>query len=440
MADPSDVHVIASGLAASGASWYLVPLTGVSVTDHAQSATVGGSVLLVAVHTGECCDGESYFDGEQASGTTPGQEVSFPVITPTHNTDCYQCSPEYATPYQSTSQGTATPDLVQNGSNIYLQATGAAAAKVARTELCASTCSSDSASLDRACGSISNDFSLSGDVSGSSAHLYVSGSLTAALYGCNDSGSCDPAPDITCVDFVETSFQVTVTNVGTGHQAVIDSMITGVVTENTLIGGVFSLSENQSVVDPDGWFQSMLPSFVVDSQAVYWTLSGADFLLPPGHYTVTYSAVTVSRLKPSRDVTSTAYNQNCFATCGSPSDRPDGFVNFADYVRLQQAIGSSYTDPCYTPLADLDGDGYISADEVNSLLCSNMADFNGDGFVDIYDFDDYVDAFTLSATPVACADTNGDGFIDIFDYNQFVSLLSADLGECSDVMIDPAGC
>lgn len=45
------------------------------------------------------------------------------------------------------------------------------------------------------------------------------------------------------------------------------------------------------------------------------------------------------------------------------------------------------------------------------------ADFNGDGFVDFFDYQEFVDAFE---TGVGNADVNGDGFVDFFDYGDFV--------------------
>lgn len=46
------------------------------------------------------------------------------------------------------------------------------------------------------------------------------------------------------------------------------------------------------------------------------------------------------------------------------------------------------------------------------------ADFNADGFVDIYDFSAYVEAFELGNP---AADVNGDAFVDIYDFGDFVS-------------------
>lgn len=49
-------------------------------------------------------------------------------------------------------------------------------------------------------------------------------------------------------------------------------------------------------------------------------------------------------------------------------------------------------------------------------------DFNLDGFVDFFDFDDYVQCFEGTACPPgANADFNGDDFVDFFDYDDFVA-------------------
>ena len=54
------------------------------------------------------------------------------------------------------------------------------------------------------------------------------------------------------------------------------------------------------------------------------------------------------------------------------------------------------------------------------------ADFNGDGFLDFFDYDGYVSCFESGACP-SCrtADFNGDGFADFFDYDAFVGAFEA---------------
>ncbi len=53
------------------------------------------------------------------------------------------------------------------------------------------------------------------------------------------------------------------------------------------------------------------------------------------------------------------------------------------------------------------------------LYCS--ADFNDDGFVDFFDYDQYVECFETGVCPGSeSADFNGDGFVDFFDYDDFV--------------------
>jgi murein tripeptide amidase MpaA len=49
------------------------------------------------------------------------------------------------------------------------------------------------------------------------------------------------------------------------------------------------------------------------------------------------------------------------------------------------------------------------------------ADFNGDGFVDFFDYDAFVECFEINVCPPGkTADFNGDGFVDFFDYDAFV--------------------
>ena len=58
---------------------------------------------------------------------------------------------------------------------------------------------------------------------------------------------------------------------------------------------------------------------------------------------------------------------------------------------------------------------YINLVDFDATGCP--ADFNGDGFLDFTDFDDFVGAFEAGA---ATADFNGDGFLDFTDFDDFV--------------------
>jgi hypothetical protein len=50
------------------------------------------------------------------------------------------------------------------------------------------------------------------------------------------------------------------------------------------------------------------------------------------------------------------------------------------------------------------------------------ADFNADGFLDFFDYDDYAACFEAGACPPGrSADFNADGFADFFDYDDFVA-------------------
>ena len=54
------------------------------------------------------------------------------------------------------------------------------------------------------------------------------------------------------------------------------------------------------------------------------------------------------------------------------------------------------------------------------------ADFNGDGFVDFFDFTDFVTCFEGERCPSSkTADINNDDFVDFFDFNAFVDVFEA---------------
>ena len=70
----------------------------------------------------------------------------------------------------------------------------------------------------------------------------------------------------------------------------------------------------------------------------------------------------------------------------------------------------------FTTCADNNGNGQADICEPPCI-----ADFNGDGFVDFFDYDDYVNCFETGVCPPGTsADFNGDGFADFFDYDDFV--------------------
>jgi hypothetical protein len=53
------------------------------------------------------------------------------------------------------------------------------------------------------------------------------------------------------------------------------------------------------------------------------------------------------------------------------------------------------------------------------------ADFNGDGFLDFFDYDEFVNCFETGACGDSTSDFNGDGFTDFFDYDAFVAAFEA---------------
>jgi hypothetical protein len=57
--------------------------------------------------------------------------------------------------------------------------------------------------------------------------------------------------------------------------------------------------------------------------------------------------------------------------------------------------------------------------------CECRADFNQDGFLDFFDYDDFIACFEGRCPPGKSADFNLDGFADFFDYDDFVAAFEA---------------
>lgn len=54
------------------------------------------------------------------------------------------------------------------------------------------------------------------------------------------------------------------------------------------------------------------------------------------------------------------------------------------------------------------------------------ADFNADGFLDFFDFDDFVTCFESCVCPAGrTADMDGDGFVDFFEFDALIEAFEA---------------
>ena len=94
------------------------------------------------------------------------------------------------------------------------------------------------------------------------------------------------------------------------------------------------------------------------------------------------------------------------------------------------AISADLPAGTYRVFAGLDGftgldcggatDNHYILNIGNPVSC--IADFNGDGFLDFFDYDDFVNCFETGVCPPGrTADVNGDDFVDFFDYDDFVA-------------------
>jgi len=124
--------------------------------------------------------------------------------------------------------------------------------------------------------------------------------------------------------------------------------------------------------------------------------------------------------------------------CSLPGITPDGVIDGSDLRLLEQSRSKTSSECGFIARIDRDGDAFISNSEADQFLCAAMIDYNTDGFVDGFDYDDFVDDFTLGNCE---ADTNGDGFVDGFDYDFWVTMFETTLPDCDPGTTIPAlGC
>ena len=126
-----------------------------------------------------------------------------------------------------------------------------------------------------------------------------------------------------------------------------------------------------------------------------------------------------------------------FAPVGS-----DGTINKFDLIYIKRnvvtgaALGAAgnfahmATAATLDLSCDLTGDLIVDQADITefyAILATCPADFNLDGFVDGFDYDDFVAAFESGADP-ELADFNSDGFVDGFDYDDFVAAFETGTG------------
>jgi hypothetical protein len=87
---------------------------------------------------------------------------------------------------------------------------------------------------------------------------------------------------------------------------------------------------------------------------------------------------------------------------------------FSAFVEISVAAGAFPESTAEAFIDDLVVTGTLTAG------CT--ADFNSDGFLDFFDYNDFVECFETAVCPDGqTADFNGDAFVDFFDYSDFVN-------------------
>lgn len=118
-----------------------------------------------------------------------------------------------------------------------------------------------------------------------------------------------------------------------------------------------------------------------------------------------------------------ACSTNCCGSIACPYElSPNGAVDSLDLRALWTAVGKSHDDPCFIGVLDTSNDGEITAEEIREFYCQSMADFNNDGFVDGFDYDEFILSFEDEELRTCASDITADGFVDGFDYDEFVAL------------------
>jgi hypothetical protein len=122
------------------------------------------------------------------------------------------------------------------------------------------------------------------------------------------------------------------------------------------------------------------------------------------------------------------------ATCtaGAP-----GFIyDFQTSTRPCQEVTATFDLPAGTyrvfaavgVFADFPCGGTVSSNYILTIGEADTgcaADFNGDGFLDFFDYSDFVACFEGAGAPGCDADFNGDAFVDFFDYASYVEAFEA---------------
>ncbi|XVJ60643.1 MAG: S8 family serine peptidase [Tepidisphaera sp.] len=116
-----------------------------------------------------------------------------------------------------------------------------------------------------------------------------------------------------------------------------------------------------------------------------------------------------------------SYLGNVFTNGRSTSGGTADALNNVEQVIVQSPPAGSWMVRVSAPAVNVgtQGFGLVVSGGVETLC---LADFNGDGFVDFFDYDAFVEGYEAGS---AFNDINGDGFLDFFDYDAFVEVYEA---------------
>jgi predicted outer membrane repeat protein len=201
-------------------------------------------------------------------------------------------------------------------------------------------------------------------------------------------GSLAPSGSGAAVAIRDTSgmFVINSTIVNSGQFAIRNSGSGTLNVANTIVrGGVLPATLGASInITYSNFEGGFVGTGNIDAPALFVNAAGGDYRLAAGSAGIDAGSNT--------------------ASSGLLFDR-------GGEARFQDDAATADTGEGIAPIVDIGAFEFVGG-------CP--ADFNGDGFLDFFDYDDFVSCFEGTGTPGCDADFNGDGFVDFFDYDAFV--------------------
>jgi len=147
-------------------------------------------------------------------------------------------------------------------------------------------------------------------------------------------------------------------------------------------------------------------------------------LTPPGAFTITSPASGETNVSLTTTITwtSSAGAASYSVTIDDNADFASPVLSQAGITATSLPVAAGILAPCtdyFLRVRAVNAAG--NYDNIRNFKSFSPADFNADGFVDFFDFDDFTSCFESSNCPPGRSpDFNNDGFVDFFDFDDYV--------------------